>query len=557
MKSTTAVMKASGRSRLVHLSWLAVLSVVGLTALAVPAYAEHGDGLGISYPVLDEGFTQDLVGTASGFMGDIVFATDGDIFVSPCVFQNGSLRRFDLQTAAPVVNGTNTLHPVTTVASNAGCGMINHPDGFIYSNTSAGIAQINATTGAATGVLFGAAGNALGIAVNPDGTGDIMHMGASNGPVFRTPVGGASVAFSNAHANSFVDEITYDTTGLLWLATRTGGFRLTVVNPDGTLNRLIPLPSEPDGMAFHATLNFMITMNTNGTITKIDLGAGDAISAFASGGFRHDMSTVGADGCVYNTQSGTRFDNGTLSGNNSVVRICGGFAPQLSNPIDVEKRWTETDVCFERDNDGDGQVSEDGPDGVDNDLDGLIDEDPSECLGGTSPGTPLENDDDETFFVDSVLRKNGSVSSYNPGQLYAVTTVNILQDTEQLNITEDYVDCTEGNGDLLDLNPKKGGGRAVVVVEHADGTLEQVFDANTDDPNVVFNSVEGGTMVWWSNSFSAGDIVHLYVKFGPGKNSSGDGICENWEEVSVFINDEPFFAEAHAVLVVTPKPKGN
>ena len=228
----------------------------------------------------------------------------------------------------------------------------------------------------------------------------------------------------------------------------------------------------------------------------------------------------------------------------------------------VTKAYRHTNTCFERDNDGDGMISEDPMeflDGVplliDNDDDGLVDEDPSECPDGTNPGDIIANDDEGTYFVKSVVKKNGRVASYNPGQLYAVVTVNVLADIDDLHITEMYDECTMDPPDLLDLNPKKGGGRAKVVFEHPDGTLQQLFDANTDDPNVTFVSDEDGTGVWWSDSFVAGDIYHLYVKFGPGKNSTGDDSCENWADASTPVgdDDDEFEVSDHATLVVTPK----
>ncbi|HEX8091506.1 MAG TPA: HYR domain-containing protein, partial [Blastocatellia bacterium] len=50
-------------------------------------------------------------------------------------------------------------------------------------------------------------------------------------------------------------------------------------------------------------------------------------SVFASGGFRGDLTQVGPDGCLYVTQNGTRYNDGTVTNENSLVRICGGFAP--------------------------------------------------------------------------------------------------------------------------------------------------------------------------------------------------------------------------------------
>ena len=230
-----------------------------------------------------------------------------------------------------------------------------------------------------------------------------------------------------------------------------------------------------------------------------------------------------------------------------------GAAGACAYTLEVAKTYRHTGVCFETDNDGDGQISEDAVDGVDNDGDGLVDEDASECPDGTDPGDEIDNDGEGLYFVDSVIKKNGSVDSYNPGQLYAVTSVNILADTDQIHIGEFYSDCTQGVDDLLDLNPRKGGGRAKVVVEHADGTLEQLFDANTDDPDVDFMSDETDTIVWWYGDFAAGDIVHLYVKFGPGDDSSGSGTCENVVGAASYFGDRWVDVYDDAVLAVTPR----
>jgi hypothetical protein len=74
---------------------------------------------------------------------------------------------------APEVNSTR-LHPESIVPSNAGCGMTNHPDGFIYSNTGFGVVQIEASTGAPTGIIIGPPGDGFGIAPDPQ-TGDLVY----------------------------------------------------------------------------------------------------------------------------------------------------------------------------------------------------------------------------------------------------------------------------------------------------------------------------------------------------------------------------------------------
>jgi hypothetical protein len=76
-------------------------------------------------------------------------------------------------------------------------------------------------------------------------------------------------------------------------------------------------------------------------MTRFDFPADDytqvpAQSVFASGGFRGDLSQVGADGCIYLTQGGTRYNDGTTTLENSLVRICGGFAPPVPTPTTLD-----------------------------------------------------------------------------------------------------------------------------------------------------------------------------------------------------------------------------
>ena len=89
-----------------------------------------------------------------------------------------------------------------------------------------------------------------------------------------------------------------------------------------------------------------------------------------------------------------------------------------------------------------------------------------------------------TATVEAVLKKNGTVSSYNPGQYYAVSTVKVTRfnpTVESINLTivEDFFDCTIGDFPLSVLNPKTGGG-SVVVVEVKDGVAYQIYDATSD-----------------------------------------------------------------------------
>jgi hypothetical protein len=146
------------------------LVTVIFLALTVVVSGDHGTGAGKSFTFLEAGFTQEITGVTSHFMGGVAFAPDSDPWVNDCAFVGSELHRFDLQGIAPDVFGTK-LHPESIVPSNAGCGMTNHPDGFIYSNTGQGVVQIDPSTGAPTGIVVGPRGNVLGITPDPQTAG--------------------------------------------------------------------------------------------------------------------------------------------------------------------------------------------------------------------------------------------------------------------------------------------------------------------------------------------------------------------------------------------------
>ena len=322
-----------------------------LLALTVAANADHGtvgtllaltvakadhSAAGKSFTFLETGFTHEIIGVTSHFMGGVAFAPDGDPWVNDCT-SGSELHRFDLQGVAPEVFGTK-LHPESIVPSNAGCGMTNHPDGFIYSNTLLGVVQIDAATGSPTGAILGPAGNGLGIAPDPQ-TGDLVYVGNNcrfSGVcdiITVDPDTGTSSIFATLTGFIFVDGIYFDPDGSrLFMAKRSPTFNVTIIDRTapgartGVFNRDIPLASEPDGIAFHQE-GFVVTANTDGTMSKIIPGP-DTVSLFASGGGRNDLTQVGSDGCLYVTQDlFTRYDDNTQTFDSSMVRICSGFLP--------------------------------------------------------------------------------------------------------------------------------------------------------------------------------------------------------------------------------------
>ena len=293
---------------------------------------------------LESGFTQSLYGNGSTFFGGVAFTSTGDVWVDQCNFSGSLLTRFASGTTMPDGHG-GVEHAQTSGSpfnSNAGCGLTNHPDGTLYSNTSAGLVNLDPNTGAQLRSL-GPAGNALGIAVDPQ-TKNILYVGGDCLVSMPSPtcsiisIDPVSLSSSNfvvlpSSESQLVDGIMFDPTGnFLFVANRKPSFRLTILNRAGSVVQDVPMTSEPDGIAFHTNPIFAVTNNTDGTMTRFDFPGNDFTqpptqTQFAAGGFRGDLGQVGPDGCLYLSQDGTRFADNSTSGNNSVIRICSNFVP--------------------------------------------------------------------------------------------------------------------------------------------------------------------------------------------------------------------------------------
>ena len=318
-----------------------VTLAAAIAMLAAPAVASAGQ----SFLFLQAGFTQSIFGVSPSFMGGVAFAPNADPWVDMCNGDGGAMTRFDGSTTA-VVNGT-TIHPGSVSSSSAGCGLTNGLNGDLYTNTSSGVRELNPNTGAAIGGPLGPPGNSLGIAPDPV-TGDLVYVG-SDGTLYKVDEAlTTSSTFSTVATGDFVDGIAWSPDGnFLFLSNRIPTHQLTILDRSGALVQNVPMAPEPDGIAFHASSpKFVVTNNTDGTMTRFDFPLDDftlapAQSPFASGGFRGDLGQVGADGCIYLTQSGTRYDDNTVTAENSLVRICGGFAPPIPQHTDLSITKTE------------------------------------------------------------------------------------------------------------------------------------------------------------------------------------------------------------------------
>ena len=326
-----------------------LLSYLLLAVCLVPAHKLHSQTL--PYPVLQPGYSQELFGSAdtSGVnLGGVAFAADGSVWSKVCD-ASVSLVRFDAARTA-TVNGT-TIHPQAAgspVATAFACGLTNHPDGRLYMNTPSGVMRIDAGTGAVLGTI-GPPGNSYGITVDPQTNRLVYPAHGCNGSstctlVTLDPASGSSATlatFASSVAFEDVDGIAFDPTGnIIGIDGRTGVFPrdtpfLTLLARNGAVVQQLPATHYPDGLGFHQNPFYLAANNNDGTITRYDFPTDDlhqipVQNVIASGGFRGDLAGIGGDGCLYVTQAKTRYGNGAVTNENSVVRICstaGGFLP--------------------------------------------------------------------------------------------------------------------------------------------------------------------------------------------------------------------------------------
>lgn len=311
---------------------------IALTVTAAPAWANG------QFKSLQAPFTQSLYGVHSAeyLFGGVAFASNGDPVVDACQFGGGSpLYRFDSAKTLPRVHGTSTLHAVSAETSDAGCGLTNHPDGELYTNTEQGVVALNARTGARIKGPFGPGGlRGLGVAVDPQ-TGNLAYVEHDGTIGFVNPRLTRSGTLSTITTGyGYIDQIAYDPTGNFLFLADDGNDQIVILHRDGTLAQDVRLTvgKDPDGIAFHVNPAFVITNNNDGTITRFDFPNNDYSrppkqSMFAGGGFRGDNLAVGSDGCLYVTQNDTRYDDHTsITAVDSLVRICPGFVPAPGTP---------------------------------------------------------------------------------------------------------------------------------------------------------------------------------------------------------------------------------
>lgn len=375
---------------------------VALLAALLCAIGVLEGAMGFSFLSLAPGFAQHVWGTATsfiaprtqrGYLGGVVVMQNGTVFAAECLAGPTRLHGYD--PAQTVEKKSTILHKETITGTIAGgCGITYHPSGFIYSNMddgTNGLSRIDPSDMSTS--KMGPRGNSIGITVDPV-TRDVIYAAISCKPGLVSPAPSTCVLydFDVATGNvrnfatlptsqiAYVDGMAFDPTGTyLFLTNRFPSFELVVLSRSGAIVRRNPAPADALGIGFHAASpRFVVTNNQNGTMTRFDFPGDDYSSAptateFASGGFRGDLMQAGPDGCLYVTQDGTRYDNFDQESNtNSIVQICGGFAPPpgiTPNPPPASSSLCGF-VYNDADNDGNRESGEPGIGGVTLNLSG-------------------------------------------------------------------------------------------------------------------------------------------------------------------------------------------
>jgi len=154
-------------------------------------------------------------------------------------------------------------------------------------------------------------------------------------------------------------------------------------------------------------------------------------------------------------------------------------------------------------------------------------------------GTLLPIKDDGAQTVSAVIHpKKGTISSYNPGQYYAVTKVTANEHLDRLWIFEDDRDCT-GEPGISKMNPKKVPGGAYVALMCGEETID-LSDELAESGALKIN--DDGFVEAHVDDVPAGCMVFLGVKYSPGlKGENAEEVdrpfCENWEFVCLRQDD--------------------
>jgi hypothetical protein len=324
----------SFRRRSAALATVVAALVTTLGATVAPEARAASDTL--PFPVLQAPFTQQLYATFAvpdgAYAGGLAFAPGGTLLAAIC---RGPSQVHRLGGTPVQRHGSSVLpDQAVTTGDDVGCGLVNGPDGVYANAATGGVVRLDPETGAVLARAAGPAGNGLGIAYDPHG-GRFLYA-AAHGLAWVS----ADLTRSGTFASrSAYDGVYLDPSGAFVFAA--DGEAVDILDQGGNLVQRVEHTAGPggptDGVAFHGTDGFVVTNNTDGTITRLDFPDRDYAkppvqTVLASGGFRGDLVQVGPDSCLYVTQSGSRYADGTVTTEQSVVQICGGFVAPPATP---------------------------------------------------------------------------------------------------------------------------------------------------------------------------------------------------------------------------------
>ena len=216
--------------------------------------------------------------------------------------------------------------------------------------------------------------------------------------------------------------------------------------------------------------------------------------------------------------------------------------------IDVEKTWTHTDynwdqVCDGFVNDADDLCYEDDLFTIPMDF-RLANTETDEVLAET-----LNTDGDDKYLLWANLKNNGDFQNTNPGAFYALTTVEVFEDVDGLEVTEDYSDCTDSGNGILKLHNKNALNSVKVAVADSNDDVTELTDDLYEENIGSISFVGDSALVDIDQFIEAGSTVYVLVKFqdnlkGFNMGEEFDVMCDNTESVDAIVSDETVGSKA-------------
>jgi hypothetical protein len=340
---------------------IAAIASVALVA-AVPSFAQQTTAASAEsasnapFASIDAGLQQDVF-VASGptvvpdaQLGGLAFSADGELWWLECVRAGTHAHRFSARIA--VTRHQTTLRVETgTSAIPGGCALVSHPDGTFYTVMDAGkfgIAQLDRT--GAPMRRFGPPANALGLTVDPL-TQHLVYVGREClaagdhdgcAVVDVDPVTEQTRTFARIDTAriGLLGAIAFDPDAkYLFVALRGRENGIAILDRAGAIVQRFVTPGRPEGIAFSAALpRFVVLTTGDGTLARLDFSDDEyreppSMRTIGRGGFGGGHAQVGQDGCLYVSQESTRYRDGVVTPESSIVRVCGGFAPPPAGAV--------------------------------------------------------------------------------------------------------------------------------------------------------------------------------------------------------------------------------